>query len=307
MATPQDRGWGWPGSPGSRQEREYRRLLTTITPGGIRLLVRREVAPLFEGFIGELLETGYRLDVNADDWGWANRDVRGRPGVKSNHAWGLAIDLNAMDNPMTEAHSWHGGKLGHDDRGIHTDMPPETGALAHRWGLRWGANYSGTRKDAMHLEYMGRPEEVSRYPLGRSLATAHPPAPRPPLEEDLMPVVIARRQGGSIVVAVDGGVFSQGAPYFGSLPQIAHRPSAPIVGGAWTPTGNGYWLVGRDGALYAFGDAPAIVGGNVDPLRRHLAGRMVVGLVCIASDTVELIAYDASGDPSPYDSYQAVA
>ena len=31
--------------------------------------------------------------------------------------------------------------------------------------------------------------------------------------------------------------------------------SAPIVAGVGTPSGNGYWLAGADGAVYAFGDA----------------------------------------------------
>jgi len=30
----------------------------------------------------------------------------------------------------------------------------------------------------------------------------------------------------------------------------------PIVGMAATPTGRGYWLVGSDGGVFAFGDAP---------------------------------------------------
>jgi len=38
--------------------------------------------------------------------------------------------------------------------------------------------------------------------------------------------------------------------------------NAPIVGMAATPTGNGYWLVGADGGVYAFGDAKFL--GNVE-------------------------------------------
>ena len=33
------------------------------------------------------------------------------------------------------------------------------------------------------------------------------------------------------------------------------NPNAPIVGMAATPDGGGYWLVGRDGGIYAYGDA----------------------------------------------------
>lgn len=167
MADARSRGWGWPGDPGSIAERTYRRLhVVTIAAGGVRLAVRREVAALFGGFIADLVATGYRLDVRPDDWGFANRDIRGRPGVKSNHSWGLAVDLNAVDNPMTTG-------------AVRTDMPPGTGFLAAKWGLRWGANYSGTRKDAMHFEFEGTPGDVGRYPLVERRPVP-PPAPPPP-------------------------------------------------------------------------------------------------------------------------------
>ncbi len=161
MADARSRGWGWPDDSGYRSQH-----IVTITVGGVRLHVRREVARLFAGFINELVTGGYRLDVVADDWGWNNRDIRGRPGVKSNHAWGLAIDLNSTVNPMTEAHPGHANSPGHDDRGVHTDMPAWVRPLAQRWGLTWGANYTGSRKDAMHFEFTGTPSDVARYPLG---------------------------------------------------------------------------------------------------------------------------------------------
>ncbi|HZU72079.1 MAG TPA: S53 family peptidase [Acidimicrobiales bacterium] len=54
-------------------------------------------------------------------------------------------------------------------------------------------------------------------------------------------------------VAADGGVFSYGAPFFGSTGAI--HLAAPIVGMAPTPDGRGYWLVARDGGIFTFGDA----------------------------------------------------
>lgn len=150
-ASADKRGWGWPGAPGSDADRRYRKNhCTTIKVAGISLLVRKEVAPLFVGFIEELTAGGYRLNGSADDWGYANRDVRGRPGVKSNHAWGLAIDLNATTNPMTS------------DGRNHTDMPPGVSKLAAKYGLRWGGDYSG-RKDPMHFEFIGTPEDAQEY------------------------------------------------------------------------------------------------------------------------------------------------
>ncbi len=173
-----DRGWGWPGAPGSAEARNYQRNLTTITLRcGVRLTVRREVAHLFVGFWNELeAETGYSLaDRGApDDWGYANRDIRGRPGVKSNHAWGLAVDGNAEENPMRDT--------------LVTNMPVDAvRRIAARWGLRWGGDYQG-RKDAMHVEFVGTPGDVRHYPLGQ----APRPAAPAPVEDDLTPEQDAR-------------------------------------------------------------------------------------------------------------------
>lgn len=164
------RGWGNPDAANYRRDH-----IITVTVQGVRLPVRREVAPLFVGFLNELCSTtGYDLDDVADDWGYANRCIRGtgpgtsRPCVKSNHSWGLAIDINATKNPMT-----FNGRL-------ITDMPAATGAIAAKWGLRWGANYTGTSKDAMHFEFMGRPEDVKKYPTGGAASAPAPVAPTGP-------------------------------------------------------------------------------------------------------------------------------
>ncbi len=155
------RGWGWPGAPDSAADRKYRKEnLTRLLVGGIVLPINKEVAPLFEGFIEELLDGGYVLDGNTpDDWGYANRDIRGAPGVKSNHAWGLAVDLNATTNPMT------------NDGRNHTDLPPGVSKMAARYGLEWGGDYSG-RKDPMHFEFTGsRRDAQVRVTLLRSRPT----------------------------------------------------------------------------------------------------------------------------------------
>lgn len=148
-----ERGWGWPGAPGSDEDRKYRKEhLEWVEAGGVNLLVRKEVADLFVWFIDELTGPAYdyALNVRADDWGYANRDVRGAPGVKSNHAWGLAVDLNATTNPMT------------DDGRTHTDLPPGISKLAAKYGLRWGGDYS-RRKDPMHFEFTGTPADAQEY------------------------------------------------------------------------------------------------------------------------------------------------
>jgi hypothetical protein len=69
---------------------------------------------------------------------------------------------------------------------------------------------------------------------------------------------------GYWLVAADGGVFSFGdAPYLGNTYSLGltglggARPlAAPVVGMAAAPGGGGYWLVGADGGVFSFGDAP---------------------------------------------------
>ncbi len=65
--------------------------------------------------------------------------------------------------------------------------------------------------------------------------------------------------------ASDGGIFAFGdAGFFGSLPGLglhpagsglAHSLAAPIVGMVPSTTGRGYFMVGSDGGVFAFGDA----------------------------------------------------
>jgi hypothetical protein len=133
--------------------------------------------------------------------------------------------------------------------------------------------------------------------------------PNPPRDpEEIMPFTISRHQGGYIVVDGKGDVFpgppDAPAPKKGSLPELPIVPSAPIVAGAWTPSGEGYWLIGSDGALFAFGDAPGILGSNDEPLRRHVGERRICGLVATGPRSVKIIAEEKAGD---FDFFDATA
>ena len=147
MPTASERGWGNPGAPGSREAAAYRKAhIVTIDVGGVRLQVRREAAPLFAGFINEIVIGGYDLSGRADDWGYASRYIRGYEAkrVLSEHAWGLAIDLNAQDHPL--------GRRG-------TGVPDWVVDAGHRWGLSWGGDYKN-RPDEMHWEVLATPAET---------------------------------------------------------------------------------------------------------------------------------------------------
>lgn len=128
-------GWGNPDADGFAAKN-----ITRITAAGISVNVNREMATIFTHLIRTLDGWGANLDQRADDWGYANRDIRGVPGSKSYHAWGLAVDLDATENPM----------------GVRKTTFPvnATLALCKTLGLRWGYTYSG-RPDSMHFEFIG--------------------------------------------------------------------------------------------------------------------------------------------------------
>lgn len=187
MADAEARGWGNPGKPGSAQEAKYKRdhLVWVVLNCGVRLYLRREVAPLIKGFWDELEElTGYSLADQGvpDDWGFANRPNRNNPNVLSNHAWGLAADGNSEENPNT-----HDGK-------IHTDLPVDVvRRLAAKYGLRWGGDYSGKTRDPMHVEFVGTPNQaralVVELGLDKPKVTEQSHADPIVLEDDMLPTI----------------------------------------------------------------------------------------------------------------------
>lgn len=273
MTDAEARGWG-PGWPTQR----YRDMVR-VSGGGIVVSVHRLIAPLVAHLLDETTKRGYELR-DGQCWGYACRAIAGTRRA-SNHSRGLAVDLNAPANPMGV--------------GLVTDMPAWMPKLWEQWGFRWGGGYSG-RKDAMHYEFTGTPADA------RSLATylEH----TEPQEEVPMAVVVQRAQGGCMVVQPDGGVFALGgAPFHGSVPGL--RPpvkiAGDVVGGAWTTSGEGYWLVDRTGAVYAFGDAKWLGGFNQESATTR-GGRVAVGIVRTAQG-YQVITQDPSRDETPFDAY----
>lgn len=59
--------------------------------------------------------------------------------------------------------------------------------------------------------------------------------------------------GGYWEVAVDGGIFSFDAPFFGSKGDVPG--TQPVVGMSSSRTGLGYLLAGSGGDVYGYGDA----------------------------------------------------
>lgn len=132
------RGWGAPCSG---------RTVTVSRPDGVRLPVRTEIAKLVALLCAETERLGYNLRPG-ECWGYACRKIRGSS-TWSNHAWGLAVDLNAPENPMGPRN----GKI---------RQYPKVIALWKSYGFRWGGDYSG-RADDMHMEFVGTPSDAKRF------------------------------------------------------------------------------------------------------------------------------------------------
>ena len=116
-----------------------------VRAGGIAVSVRAELAPLVTWLLNETVRKGYK-PRHGECWGFANRPIRGTQ-TPSNHSWGLAVDINAPANPMTNR--------------LVTDMPAWMPQLWKSKQFRWGGDYK-SRPDAMHYEFMGTPADAKR-------------------------------------------------------------------------------------------------------------------------------------------------
>jgi hypothetical protein len=91
-------------------------------------------APLFQGFLNALTRKGYKIHSLG---GYANRNIAGT-NTRSLHSYGLAIDINPAQNPVSYGH-------------MTENMPPGIRRLAARYGLVWGGAWQGGKKDPMHF------------------------------------------------------------------------------------------------------------------------------------------------------------
>lgn len=148
---------------------------TLTRPDGVLLPVRVELVRLVALLADETERMMYDL-IPGWCWGYACRRIRGSRSW-SNHAWGLAIDINAPDNPMGPRN----GKI---------RQHPKVIALWKEYGFRWGGDYSG-RADDMHMEFVlsvqdcARLTDLAQRRLGGSVPLPHPPAGTPALNRVL--------------------------------------------------------------------------------------------------------------------------
>jgi D-alanyl-D-alanine carboxypeptidase len=137
-----DKGWGkgWPHDRSSDMAR------VTTERSKVAVNVHKRIARLVDLLLDETERRGY-LAKAGQTWGYNNRPIKGT-NTPSNHSWGLAVDLNSLDNPDSR------------DGIVHTKMPDWLPRLWNRYGLAWGGAYRGNYKDPMHLEFMGAPADA---------------------------------------------------------------------------------------------------------------------------------------------------
>ncbi len=180
-------GWGYNGSPALTKFEQ--KLVANSTPiGSMRVGQLRSFAgalPLFEHFYAEIQAKGY---VIGDGGTWVFRctastrkDCAGQTKYSlSNHAFGLASDINTAKNPMLRYYAINGVTA--CSTPMKTDMPRWVVQTAEKWGLYWGGYgwttgcqtttqwRSSVSRDPMHFEFNGTPAQAQAI-LRRNLGT----------------------------------------------------------------------------------------------------------------------------------------
>lgn len=140
---PSGKGWGAPCAAAR----------ATVTLTHARVTVDARIAELV-GLVLRACEARGYIFRAADTGAYNCRKIAGT-NTWSNHAWALAIDVNWQSNPYTSA--WV------------TDIPDWMHNLLNRYGFAWGGDYTGGKRDFMHFEFMGTPQQAQ---LALALARA---------------------------------------------------------------------------------------------------------------------------------------
>ncbi len=131
---------------------------------------------LFEGFLSEIQANGFKVrDVIGYNFRCTSNTRKDCVGLGldslSNHAWGLAIDINVSANPEIRYTPVDGASTACATP-MRTDIPKWVVDTAQKWGLLWGgygwnggcptptAQRSNILRDPMHFEFRGTADDA---------------------------------------------------------------------------------------------------------------------------------------------------
>lgn len=226
--TAAQRGWGagWPSCGGVTAAGTA---VVQAARSGTRLSVHKRLARLVLLLVDETEHRGYPLRPGVCG-GYNCRPIAGTSSP-SNHSWGLAVDINWDRNPYVGPRR--------------TDMPGWMPPLWNRYGFAWGGDYTGSKQDSMHYEFMGSPDDadaMTALALREFAAAQEDDMSQAQYEQLRRDIGYARDQ---ILTAI--GVDPAKAP--------AARPPAELAGLAVARRGDVGWA--RDQILSAMGADPA--------------------------------------------------
>src|SRR5215213_8439275 len=125
-------------------------------PLGIRATCHNVVIPALQGALNEVAASGLAgaIDVgNTNTYGGCYGGLgevsplgSSTGGFLSKHSWGVAIDMNTVQNP----------------EGAPPSMNCDVVRIFRKWGFSWGGNF--IQGDGMHFEYVGERRDQWAYP-----------------------------------------------------------------------------------------------------------------------------------------------
>lgn len=176
-------GWRWTGSSynGSAALAGWEAgfVRNTSQIGSIRpgqLSSQPDALPLYIGFFTEIQARGYVVRSGSGAYSFrctasTRKDCRGLTRDQlSNHAFGLAADMNTSQNPMQTQYGINGASACQTP--MITDIPQWVVQVAEKWGLYWGgygwssgcsspSQYkTSASRDPMHFEFNGTVEQA---------------------------------------------------------------------------------------------------------------------------------------------------
>ena len=140
-----------------------------------QIMALPEALPLFEGFVRDIVAGGYKItDFGNYAFRCTSNSKKTCEGLTrdqlSNHAYGLAVDMNTTANPELTYRGVDGATACATP--LTTDIPQWVVQTAEKWGLYWGGyGWSGgcphpgylkssVLRDTMHFEFRGTPAQA---------------------------------------------------------------------------------------------------------------------------------------------------